>query len=364
GKYTVTETNSDVEGYDLVKGQSTTSGEKAVVAGGTATVELKDVYEEKSTTGKLVIEKTVDGLNVTESEFEGALKFTVKNEDGKWLDKDGKVCDDEQVLTLKDFTKGDGGKYTLTFDEVEQGTYTVTETNSDVEGYDLVKGQSTTSGEKAVVAGGTATVELKDVYEEKAPETGDLKITKTFGGDVTKEEVAKGAITFEVKTADGKWLDKDGKPSDKKVELTLGASDGFVASADGLTWTKEFTGVPAGKYTVTESNSEIVGYELVKAESTVEAKDVEVTKSTVGDKAALAELKDVYEKKQEQGGPKKPGTTTGTKTGTTVSGGSLPKTGDPAAATGLATLYLSALGSGLLMGGLHLRRRRRKDGDE
>ena len=227
-----------------------------------------------------------------------------------------------------------------------------------------MKGQSTTSGEKAVVAGGTATVELKDVYEEKAPETGDLKITKTFGGDVTKEEVAKGAITFEVKTADGKWLDKDGKPSDKKVELTLGASDGFVASADGLTWTKEFTGVPAGKYTVTESNSEIVGYELVKAESTVEAKDVEVTKSTVGDKAALAELKDVYEKKQEQGGPKKPGTTTGTKTGTTVSGGSLPKTGDPAAATGLATLYLSALGSGLLMGGLHLRRRRRKDGDE
>ena len=74
-----------------------------------------------------------------------------------------------------------------------------------------------------------------------------------------------------------------------------------MASEDGLAWTKEFKGVPAGKYTVTESNAAIPGHELVEAESTVEAKDVEVTKSTVGDEAALAALEDVYERQAETG---------------------------------------------------------------
>ncbi len=181
---------------------------------------------------------------------------------------------------------------------------------------------------------------MADVYQKA---TGDLKITKTFGGDVTKEEVASGAITFEVKTSDGKWLDKDGKLSDEKVELTLGEADGFVASKDGKTWTKEFTGVPAGKYTVTEANS-------AEAKGTV-----------VAGKTATLELKDVYQK--EQDGPKKSDTETkvGTSTGTKVSGGSLPKTGDPAVATGLAAICLTALGSGLLTGGLYLRKRRKDD---
>ena len=142
----------------------------------------------------------------------------------------------------------------------------------------------------------TAQVAFEDDYPA---DTGDLKITKTFGGDVTKEEVATGAIKFEVKTADGKWLDKDGNVSETKVELTLGSGDGFTASKDGLTWTKEFKGIAAGKYTVTETNAGIEGYELVEKESTVEAKDVEVTKSTVGDAAALAALEDVYKKNKD-----------------------------------------------------------------
>ena len=102
-----------------------------------------------------MITKTVDGLNVTESEFEGALKFTVQNEGGKYLDKDGNLSDAKVELTLKDggFVKGDDGKYTKTFEGVAPGKYTVTETNSDVDGYKLVEEQSATSGEGAVAAG-------------------------------------------------------------------------------------------------------------------------------------------------------------------------------------------------------------------
>ena len=114
--------------------------------------------------------------------------------------------------------------------------------------------------------------------------------------------------------------------------------------------------MPAGKYTVTEANSELKGWTLDKSKSTTEAKG-----TVVAGKTATLELKDVYQK--EQDGPKKSDTETkvGTSTGTKVSGGSLPKTGDPAVATGLAAICLTALGSGLLTGGLYLRKRRKDD---
>ncbi|MBQ6491305.1 MAG: hypothetical protein IJI88_03420, partial [Atopobiaceae bacterium] len=139
------------ESASVTSTEQTVSAEnKHAVAG------LKDVYEEVKS---LQITKSVDGLNVTESEFEGALTFTVTNADGKWLDKDGKVCDTEQVLTLKDFAKGDDGLYTLTFNDVADGKYTVTETNSDVEGYKLV-----TEGESASVTSTEQTVSAENKH--------------------------------------------------------------------------------------------------------------------------------------------------------------------------------------------------------
>ena len=38
---------------------------------------------------ELMTKNSIDGDNITESEFNGALKFTVQNEAGKYLDKDG-----------------------------------------------------------------------------------------------------------------------------------------------------------------------------------------------------------------------------------------------------------------------------------
>ena len=42
---------------------------------------------------------------MTESEFEGALTFEVKTEDGKWLDKDGNVSD-RRTLALPERVLG------------------------------------------------------------------------------------------------------------------------------------------------------------------------------------------------------------------------------------------------------------------
>ena len=111
-----------------------------------------------------------------------------------------------------------------------------------------------------------------------------------MGGDVTEEELAEAALTFEVKTSDGKWLDKDGKISDTKVELILGEADGFATTDGGKTWTKTFKDVPADTYTVTETNALIDGYKL-KDTSTTEA-----TAEVKDGKEATAEITDEYEK--------------------------------------------------------------------
>ena len=234
----------------------------------------------------------VENEEITEAEYNGALKFTIRNAAGKYLDKDGNLSDEKVELTLKDggFVKGEDGRYTKTFKNVAIGKYTFTETKSDINGYDLVSKESTITGEATVVAGKTAKIDLVEVYEKKL---GDLIIRKTVGGDVTKEEVEKAALKFEVKTSDGKWLDKDGKVCDTKVELTLGEADGFVTKDGGKTWIKTFKDVPADTYTVTETNSLIEGFKLADSSETEATAEVKA-----GDEAT-AELTDEYEKKSE-----------------------------------------------------------------
>ena len=218
------------------------------------------VFNNSTKTGKLVITKTVDGDNITESEFEGALKFTVQNKDGKYLDKDGNLSDSKVELTLKDggFVKGEDGKYTKTFENVEVGEYTVTETNTDVSGYTLVANKSTTSGDTTVEKDGTATVELKDTYEK---DKGSFELKKTIKGDITEEE-AEGALTFEITTGEGeskKWLKADGSLSDSKVELTLkdftheGGKNDYVLTIDK---------VLVGTYNVTETTKDVNGKDV------------------------------------------------------------------------------------------------------
>ena len=306
GNYTVTETTKDITGKEYtvkyaVNGGDQKDGKEAkaeVKDGETTKVDFEDNYtnvtEEK---GNLIITKTVDGDNITESEFNGALKFTVQNADGKYLDADGKLSDAKVELTMKDggFDKGEDGKYTKTFKDVKPGKYTVTETNSDVAGYNLVKDQSTTNGEATVENGKTATIELKDVYEKKdqpAGEFGELELVAEIRGNVTKEEVEK-ALTFEVKTEDGKWLKPDGTLSETKAEITL--KDGFITRDGGKTYRKVFGAVPIGKYTIIQTTSNIEGHKFED--------DKSVTTSTVtveNGKTATLTIEDEYAEEESK----------------------------------------------------------------
>ena len=133
------------------------------------------------------------------------------------------------------------------------------------------------------------------------------------------EEEAKGALKFEVTTkvtekdaATGdekevtKWVDKDGKLVDKKVELTIG--DGFVTydkegAAEGeLNYKKTFDNLPEGTYTVTETNTDVVGYNFLEEASKI-TKDVEVKDGVTSESESVgtADLVDEYEKYTAEG---------------------------------------------------------------
>ena len=87
--------------------------------------------------------------------------------------------------------------------------------------------------------------------------------------DVTDEELAEGAIKFQVTTTvDGKtmYLTNDGELTETETTYTLGEDDTWAHEGGSLVWTKTFDKAPAGDYTVTETNSALKGsgYELVE----------------------------------------------------------------------------------------------------
>ena len=67
---------------------------------------------------------------------------------------------------------------------------------------------------------------------------GDLKITKTVDAENVTEAELNGALTFTVQNkTTGKYLDAEGKLSDKAVEITLGKFTKNEAGIYELTFT-------------------------------------------------------------------------------------------------------------------------------
>ena len=116
--------------------------------------------------GILVITKTIDGLNVTDAERTGALKFTVQNADGKYLNVNGGLSDTAIEYTLSQFTKGANGAYSLTFQNVPIGKYTTKEVNAEIEGYDL-ESTSIVSASGTVQYHETTELQLTDHYKKR-----------------------------------------------------------------------------------------------------------------------------------------------------------------------------------------------------
>ena len=91
--------------YKVNGGDSQTGDTAAaeVTDGEITKVDFENDYTKQ--TGTLELTKTIKG-DITKEEAEGALTFIVQAENGKYLDKNGDLVENEKdaVLTLKDFT--------------------------------------------------------------------------------------------------------------------------------------------------------------------------------------------------------------------------------------------------------------------
>ncbi|SKA69782.1 hypothetical protein SAMN02745111_01909, partial [Eubacterium uniforme] len=269
------------EGYELeyvkMNGSEVSEGtDKAyttntVVTKDGKTVTIEDKYKEIVETGDLEIKKTIDGENITEDDLKN-LKFTVQNEAGEYLYKeDGKVktSKDKHEIALGEFDKNNDGTYSLKFEDIEVGKYTVKETQANIEGYELeyvkMNGSEVSEGtDKAyttntVVTKDGKTVTIEDKYKEII-ETGDLEIKKTIDGEnITEDDLEN--LKFTVQNEAGEYLYKeDGKvkTSKDKHEIALGE---FDKNNDG-TYSLKFEDIEVGKYTVKETQANIEGYDI------------------------------------------------------------------------------------------------------
>jgi hypothetical protein len=244
-KYDVTEADATATaetGYVYDKANSTTAKRAVeVTATAIATAELINKYVVKTPdTGSLTLKKTVSGPSgsTTTNNF----TFYVKGEDGKWYDKNGDPSTTQVGITVKG---NDANGVTISGLPVQK--YDITEDDGNAaaaNGYELDGANSETSKDDVgVVKDKETTVILINAYKTKEVDKGKLILKKTVSGEAGGANTTK--FTFYVKGEDGKWYDKDGKPSDTQVGITVDSSN-----ADGV----DVKNLPVQKYNITEAD--------------------------------------------------------------------------------------------------------------
>lgn len=271
GGYEVEETVTSIDGYTLKSVKYTVANEEhdgtkadvTVVRNKDTKVDFKDEYEELTTTGKLVIIKTLANIDAADKVTAlASIKFKITSNSNPTDVKIVGLDEFDYVEALNAY------RYEIT---KAAGNYTVEETARNVAGYDIVstkyavgsmssEGTKGTVAEAEVVADGTINVGFVNTYE---PKKAKVTITKTINGAVTKEE-AEGSLKFKVTN----------NSTNESTEYTLAQ---FTYNTATKTWTKELE-VVAGGYTVEESVVTIDGYTFTKASYKVgDATAVEVT---------------------------------------------------------------------------------------
>ena len=182
-------------------------------------------------TGTLTVTKTVNGLEngVTLPED---FKIEVKNSD-------------TVVKTLTTSNADSGTTYTWTVDDLAPGTYTVTESNYDVDGYTVVADGN--DAHVKVTAGGTANADLTNTYKAN---TYGLTVEKTVTG-MSGENV------------DDKQM---AKPNDT-LTYTITVTNTGNTERNDVTVTDTFmVGETTGELTFTDSQDD--GYSIARNETT------------------------------------------------------------------------------------------------
>lgn len=270
GNYTVEETAYTVEGYiissitytvnnngetTLVTNEGEPGAAPAVVIekGESTTIAFKDTYTKKlPDTGKLILQKIVGGeLNYERwNDIKATLSFEVKDSQGKEVEG--------SPFAASGFTYNDNYKaYVLEIPNLTPGEYTVKELiNGKVTDYTCsttyTVGSGTTTGlpydeEAGVKVNVPANGDNQVVFTNRYTlDRGNLKITKTIEGDVTKEQAK--AITFTV---------TNGKDYTKEFTLANGE---FNYDEPSKTYTLSLENLPVGNYTVTETHYNMDGF--------------------------------------------------------------------------------------------------------
>ena len=241
GEYTVTESNANIDGYNVVATSDPDGGKVTVEKNQAATIAFTNTYTKtEEPKGALTISKTVTGL--LNEILPASFTFEIKQ------------GENTQMVTVN--RKGNDNTYKSETVQLPYGTYTISEVNADVNGFNLNPtglGEITIDKEHKEV-----TVNVTNAYEQLPPNTGTLTVKKTVSGggaDYNKE------FTFTVK------LEMNGDTPNNKITY------GGVTFTNGVaTFTlrhnqeKTITEIPEGMtYTVTENND---GYIVTKSGDT------------------------------------------------------------------------------------------------
>ena len=261
GEYTVTEGDAKIDGYTYTCVKNPTDN-ITVAANKTATVTFTNTYtvtEEPKDT--LTISKTVEGLPV--KKLPDSFTFTV-------------VGSNTEQQTVEVKKNANNGYDAVTIKDMPYGTYTITESNANVEGYNL-----TTSGlDNAVTIdkeNPNGKVNVTNAYTVMQPETGTLTVKKTVtgkGGDKNKEFkftvtlVEPQIIVTPTSAPVSNMTPNSAAPaSDIKTDGGVNFTNGVATFTLKDGESKTITGIPAGMgYTVTESDNE--GYSVTKTGDT------------------------------------------------------------------------------------------------
>ena len=181
--------------------------------------------------GTLIVKKNITG-DLTEAEKTALVnKMTV----------DVKIKGNENKVPLSEFTPGNDGTYTFTFNGLSPNTaYSVTESNADVEGYELTTTPNTWPVSGSVAGDATETVHITNSY---TPSNRTITLKKVVGGNMgdTNKEFQFNVSENATMSGNGKLKDNGETTITAKVGETVTiteddyTSDGYTTTAGGVT---------------------------------------------------------------------------------------------------------------------------------
>ena len=244
GEYTVTESNANIDGYNVVTTSTPDGGKVTVEKNQAATIAFTNTYTKtEGPKGELTISKTVNGL--PNDKLPASFVFEIR--------KAGNVEEVVESVTVE--REENGNTYKPETVQLPYGEYTVVEEHVDIQGYSL-RITSNIPSRIVTVSDTPATITFYNTYEQLPPNTGTIIVKKTVSGggaDYNK------AFTFTVK------LEESGDTYNGE------ATYGGVTFTNGVvTFTlkhNQITEIPAGMtYTVTESDN--AGYTVTMSGNT------------------------------------------------------------------------------------------------